>query len=198
MLLHLTAGRGPAECEFAVGKFLLVLEQEINAEILAKEEGRFIGCLKSALIRTNKNISPLNGTVQWICKSPFRPHHKRKNWFIGIRQIDEPKNYEYETANGGIIYQTFCSSGKGGQHANKTETAVRAVHIATGLAAIAGDERSQYQNKKIAYERLNILIKKIKEERFLEEKDILFMNHNTLLRGNPIRIYEGINFKRFK
>ena len=92
MLMHITSGYGPAECELAVGRFLIILSQEFGVEILAKEEGRFVGCLKSALVRTNTDNSFLQGTVQWICRSPYRPNHKRKNWFIGVNQVDEPKN----------------------------------------------------------------------------------------------------------
>jgi len=195
MLLHLTAGRGPAECELAVGKFLAVLAQELDIEILAKEEGRFAGCYKSALIRADTHDPALQGTVQWICKSPFRPHHKRKNWFIGLNQTDEPAECSYELGSG-VLYQTFRASGHGGQHVNKTESAVRVIHLATGLTAMASNERSQHQNKKTACERLNELLRKLRDEIKLSEKDALFFNHNNLSRGNPIRIYEGAAFKR--
>jgi len=197
MLIHLTAGRGPAECELAVGRFLTILAQEYDIEVLAKEEGRYAGCFKSALVRTEINNPSLQGTVQWICRSPYRSNHKRKNWFIGVNQVDEPKDCTYETGNGGgVIFQTFRSGGKGGQHINKTESAVRAIHIATGLTAISSDERSQHQNKKTAQERLYELLRQRKEDSLLDEKDALFFNHNNLSRGNPIRIYEGIGFKR--
>lgn len=197
MLLHLTAGRGPAECELAVSKFLEVLAQEYDIEVLAQEKGRFTGCLKSALVRTEANVPSLCGTVLWISRSPFRPNNKRKNWFIGVNQIDEPNNCGYESGSGGgIVFQTFRSGGKGGQHVNKTESAVRAIHTATGLTAVACDERSQHQNKKIAGERLAELLKDKYETAQAEGKDALFNNHNTLTRGNPIRIYEGTSFRR--
>ncbi|MCL2797107.1 MAG: peptide chain release factor H [Firmicutes bacterium] len=197
MLLHLTSGRGPAECELAVGKFLAVLSQEFEIEILTKEDGRFAGCCKSALARADANEPSLQGTVQWICKSPFRPHHGRKNWFIGVNQVDEPEDCVFEVGSGGgVLYQTFKASGHGGQHVNKTESAVRAIHLATGLTSVASDERSQHLNKKIALERLNELLRRQKEESELSERVALFFNHNNLLRGNPIRIYEGVSFRR--
>ena len=197
MLLHLTAGRGPAECELTVYRFLEVLKQEFDVEILAETKGRFVGCLKSALVRTEKHDPALQGTVLWICRSPFRPNHGRKNWFIGVNQTDEPGDCDYELGNGGgVLFQTFRASGKGGQHVNKTESAVRAIHIATGLTAIASDERSQHQNKKTALERLNELLRRQQDESELSQKDALFFNHNNLSRGNPIRVYEGIGFRR--
>jgi len=198
MLLHLTSGRGPTECELAVGRFLDVLKKEFESvEVLAETAGRFVGCLKSALVRVSGNAHSLQGTVLWICKSPYRPNHGRKNWFIGVNQVDEPSVCDYEVGNGGgVLFQTFRASGKGGQHVNKTESAVRAIHIATGLTVTASDERSQHQNKKTALERLNELLRARKDESELSGKDALFFNHNNLHRGDPIRVYEGIGFKR--
>ena len=197
MLLHITAGRGPAECELAVGRFLEVLSKEFKVEILAETAGRFAGCLKSVLVRIDGSPAKLQGAVLWICKSPYRPNHGRKNWFIGVNQLAEPPECDYEVGNGGgVLFQTFRASGKGGQHINKTESAVRAIHVATGLTTTASDERSQHQNKKIALVRLNEMLKERKDETALSEKEALFFNHNNLHRGDPIRIYEGIGFKR--
>jgi peptide chain release factor len=197
MLLHITAGRGPAECELAVYRFLEVLTREFETEVLAKTEGRLAGCLKSVLVRVGGNAGSLQGTVLWICKSPYRPNHGRKNWFIGLNAIEEPAGSDYETGNGGgVLFQTFRASGKGGQHVNKTESAVRAIHIATGFTATASDERSQHLNKKTALLRLGELLKAQKDEQIMEGKETLFSHHNRLHRGDPIRIYEGIGFKR--
>ncbi len=61
-----------------------------------------------------------------------------------------------------VRFETFSAGGPGGQHANRTSSAVRAVHIPTGITAISRESRSQYQNKKIALERLLL---KLKERR---------------------------------
>lgn len=197
MILHITSGRGPTECELAAHKFLNVLAKEVEIEVLAKTEGRFAGCLKSAVVRAGADCPSLQGTVLWICKSPYRPHHGRKNWFIGINQIDEPTDCDYEVGiGGGVLFQTFRASGKGGQHVNKTDSAVRVIHIETGITVIASDERSQHFNKKVALKRLNEILRAKKEENALNEKKELFFNHNNLHRGDPIRIYEGIGFVR--
>lgn len=53
-----------------------------------------------------------------------------------------------------IRFETFTPGGPGGQHANRTSSAVRAVHIPTGLSAVARDSRSQHRNRELATERL--------------------------------------------
>ena len=57
---------------------------------------------------------------------------------------------------------TFRSSGKGGQHANKTDSAIRLTHLASGIVAVCQDERSQHRNKEIALNRLRIKLEKLK------------------------------------
>ena len=56
--------------------------------------------------------------------------------------------------------ETFCSSGKGGQHANKTESAVRLTHTKSGIQVMCQDERSQYLNKTKCIKELRLRIKK--------------------------------------
>ena len=56
--------------------------------------------------------------------------------------------------------ETFCSSGKGGQHANKTESAVRLTHIKSGIKVMCQDERSQHLNKTKCIQELRLRIEK--------------------------------------
>ncbi len=53
-----------------------------------------------------------------------------------------------------IRFETFASGGPGGQHANRNATAVRAIHVPTGISAIARESRSQYKNREMAIDRL--------------------------------------------
>ena len=142
---------------------------------------------------SEKDLSFLEGSVQWICQSPFRENHKRKNWFINVSILQEKFRFDKDDD---IRYEAFRSSGKGGQNVNKVSTAIRAIHIPTGISVVSMDQRSQIQNKKIAYLRL---MKKIDEKNSSINKVIQYENwnkHNQLTRGNPVRVYKGMNFKR--
>ena len=94
--------------------------------------------------------------MKWICQSPFRPHHKRKNWFIDVSPVIvfDAASFDMDL----VRYDTFRSGGKGGQNVNKAETGVRATYPPIGLSAVSTDERSQFLNKKLASERLCKLI----------------------------------------
>ncbi len=58
-----------------------------------------------------------------------------------------------------IRFVTFTTGGPGGQHANRTESGVKAIHIPSGITAIAKEHRSQYRNRKLALDRLLIKLK---------------------------------------
>ena len=58
-----------------------------------------------------------------------------------------------------IRFETFTSGGPGGQHANRTASGVKAIHIPTGITAVARDHRSQYRNRRLALERLLVKLK---------------------------------------
>ena len=199
-IIQITSGRGPEECSWVVKQLLKIFLEEakqksIETHLLSEEEG--IG--ETALILLEaKNLDAFVdswvGTILWIGQSPFRKFHKRKNWFVGIFEVE--KTNALEILEKDIHYQTMRSSGAGGQHVNKVSSAVRAIHVPTGISAMASDSRSQHQNKKLATERL--MQKFQNEAASLYKNDIQNQWNNQLQieRGNPVRVFRGLNFEK--
>ena len=198
--IQITSGRGPVECcRVVVLVMQKIIEQAkslgINTEIVEHEDGPQDGCMFSATLSVaSEGISPFikewEGSVLWVAqKNPFRPWHRRKNWFVGVHFFKPMESNK--TNDRDIVYETLRSSGPGGQNVNKVETAVRATHLPSGLSVLASDMRTQVQNKKLARERLVMKLSVMEEEKQMRQTRDVWMNHNTLERGNPVKRFKG-------
>jgi peptide chain release factor len=132
-------------------------------------------------------VAGWRGTVQWIARSPFRPEQKRKNWFVGVETLKPPDDAQFDPGN--VRFETMRASGPGGQHVNRTESAVRVTHVPTGLQASASEERSQRRNKKLAMARLLRKLEDLKEQRRGEGERDRWRAHQALERGNPVQVF---------
>ena len=189
MIVQLSSGQGPSECELAVLKLYEALKKEYpDIEFLSAHEAREKGCYTSIIFTTERDLSDLEGSIQWICRSPFRPNHKRKNWFVGVHSFVLSESQEVTERD--FRYETLRASGPGGQHVNKTESAVRAVHIPTGMSVVASDQRSQWQNKKLATERLLVKLSSWTMEQAMIQAQENWVSHNQLQRGNPVKVIQ--------
>lgn len=197
MIVQISSGiGGPVECELAVSKLFEALCEEYgDIEKVAEHKGRNEGCYTSVMFTTDQDFSGLEGSVQWICKSPFRPHHGRKNWFVDVSIIPE---VEEICTDPDVRVESFHSGGKGGQNVNKVSTGIRVTHIPTGITVTSTRERSQFQNKQDALRKLNAILQVMKRGSKDKQKNDAWREHTTLVRGNPIRIYEGMDFVRKK
>jgi peptide chain release factor len=194
IMMQLSSGQGPDECELAVAKLFDALRREFpDIELIDVSPGRREGGCKSMRFYADSALRRLEGTVQWICQSPYRPKHKRKNWFVDVSVCVEAGATELREDR--IRFETFRSSGKGGQHVNKTESGVRAVYEPTGDSVTVMDERSQYQNKRIAMERLRKLILERNQSGQAGAKSHNRLENYKIVRGNPVRVYEGLDFR---
>ena len=205
-IIQITAGRGPAECTWVVAQVLKKMLEEaqasqIEATVLQREAGTENGTVLTALILLKGKtvvefVDSWKGSIQWIGQSSFRKMHKRKNWFIGIFEMDALAIKTISEKD--IQYQAMRSSGAGGQHVNKVSSAVRATHIPTGLSTVAMDSRSQHQNKKLATERLLEKFKVFELEMIKKQVNDQWENQLNVERGNPTRTFSGSDFKNQK
>lgn len=199
MWIQISSGRGPDECEFAVSIFVKkLLNENSTLRVIDMVPGKISGNFKSVLLSADDSYREttgiVNGTVLWICKSPYRPRHKRKNWFINIEIFEEEGKHKFSEKD--LKIEAMRSTGPGGQNVNKVETAVRATYLPMNISVVAREERSQYRNKKLAIARLSKIIEERNNESSLNTKNLMWNQHNGLERGNPVRIYENQNFTR--
>lgn len=196
MIFRISAGiNPPPECTMFVNFLYDSLYKEFNnIRLIDFKKSRFTEYYNSiTFISDDDNIRSILGTIEWICESQLRKGHKRKNWFINISEIPEVIIIDTNTKD--IKIDTFRSSGKGGQSVNTTNSAVRITHIPTGIVVENQDERSQYMNKKKCLEELNYLLNEKQKQNEAFQNNESWKLGNNVIRGNPIRIYEGKDFK---
>jgi len=199
IILHLSSGQGPRECEWVVERLVYAWAQEGQAAGLTCEPVEPVDSpTASVLLRVSGEDAQAfadarTGTIRWIGTSPFRPLHKRRNWFVGASPAPLPEDVP-ELRDADIRYQTMRASGPGGQHVNKTDSAVRATHLPTGLTTFSQDQRSQHANRSIARLKLAMLLQGRRERGAAAGKRELWYQNHALERGNAVRTYRGEKF----
>ena len=194
MILQISSGQGPAECELGVAKLAeYILRRDPNAKILDRSVGSHRNIYRSVKIETAVDLSHLIGSVLWVCKSPYRPAHERKNWFLDVSLCQSADFTAFDAEK--IRYETVKSRGKGGQHVNKTESAVRATYLPTGDTVVCMEERSQYLNKQRAAALLRERADEANRQNAATQKDRDWRRHTQLVRGDAVAVFEGMAFR---
>lgn len=199
-VLQLSAGQGPAECALAVAKAVPIIHREATAlqvqlQILEEEVGPRAGTCSSVLLSLHGKhadvlASAWSGTLQWVCPSPYRAGHGRKNWFFSGTLYLLPETLP----DSQVRFETLRASGAGGQHVNTTDSAVRATHLATGISVKVQNERSQHANKRIALVLLAKRLAELDAQASSTAKAQRRMQHHQLQRGNAMRSFHGPDF----
>jgi peptide chain release factor len=201
--LLLTSGRGPAECRIALTKVLELLTRQAHAlgsdvDVAASADPDGWGPASAIIVLHGDGAAAFArgwiGKIQWIAQSPVRPRHKRKNWFIGIFELPPVLAKPEALADCDVRFEVFRAGGPGGQHQNKTESAVRATHRPSGLSVVAREERSQHRNKAVARERLTALLRLAEDLAVRAERRDAHAAHDRLVRGEPVKRFHGDEF----
>ncbi len=151
--------------------------------------------LKSAVLEiTGENaygyLKSESGVHRLVRVSPFDASGRRHTSFASLEvmpEITDDMNIEIREED--IKMDVFRSSGAGGQHINKTSSAVRLTHIPTGIVVACQNERSQFQNKDKALKMLKSKLLEIKEREHLEKIDDIKGVQKEIAWGSQIRSY---------
>ena len=196
MIMQISSGMGPVECRAAVGGIFRSLQQEYpDIEMITAVKGEVDGAYSSIIFSAERDISELSGTMEWKCISKYRPGHKRKNWFVDVSIIPEPDTIDSTVTADNTRIEKFHSGGPGGQHVNKAETGIRVIHIPTGITVSSTKERSQFMNRQDALKKLYAVLKQTNMNSKDKQRNDAWSKHAQIVRGNPVRIYEGEDFK---
>jgi peptide chain release factor 2 len=134
-------------------------------------------------------MSAERGTHRLVRISPFDNQGRRQTSFSAVQVWPLLEDVDFEIDDSDIEMQVFRASGAGGQHINKTSSAVRYIHHPTGLVATSQEERSQLQNRERAMGRLKSMIAAKVEEDRQAELDAIAGKQAQVGWGSQIRSY---------
>lgn len=203
--LTINSGAGGTEsqdwAEILLRMYIRFCEREkFSAQILDYQSGEGAGIKSATLYIKGKNaygfLKAEHGIHRLVRISPFDANKRRHTSFAGVTVIAEIPEVSITIDPSDLRIDTYRAGGAGGQHVNKTESAVRITHIPSGIVTQCQNERSQAQNKEVAMKMLMAkLVQKQKEEADAKNAAI---ERKKIEWGSQIRSYVLHPYKMVK
>ena len=197
--LDVQAGSGGTEAqdwaEMLLRMYLRWAESRgFKAEILEASAGDVAG-LKSATVSFSGEyaygwLRTETGVHRWVRKSPFDAGHRRHTSFAAVfvsPEIEEEIDIEINPSD--LRVAVYRASGAGGQHVNKTESAVRITHMPAGTVVQCQNDRSQHKNRATAMGQLKAKLYEQEQQKRREQADMLEEGKADIGWGSQIRSY---------
>ncbi len=198
-ILKLNAGAGGTEscdwCSMLYRMYTRWAERKgFSVEVLDYLDGDEAG-IKSVTFQVNGinaygYLKSEKGVHRLVRISPFNAQGKRQTSFVSLDVMPEiEEDLDIEINEDELRIDTYRSSGAGGQHINKTSSAIRITHIPTGTVVQCQNERSQFQNKDKAMQMLKAKLFLLKQEANAEKLSDIRGEVKEIGWGNQIRSY---------
>ena len=198
-ILRLNAGAGGTEsCDWASMLYRMYSrwaeKKGFSVEVLDFLDGDEAG-IKSVTFQVNGEnaygyLKSEKGVHRLVRISPFNAQGKRQTSFVSLDVMPEiNEDLDVEINDDDLRIDTYRSSGAGGQHINKTSSAIRITHIPTGIVVQCQNERSQFQNKDKAMQMLRAKLYMLKQEENAEKLSDIRGDVKEIGWGNQIRSY---------
>ena len=166
----------------------------MTVEVLDYQDGDEAGMKSASMMVKGANAYGLlkseNGVHRLVRVSPFDANARRQTSFASLEVMPELDNtIQVDIRPEDIEMQVYRSSGAGGQHINKTSSAVRLIHKPTGIVVSCQTQRSQFQNRDYAMEMLKAKLYQIAKQQHMDKIDDIKGVQNEIAWGHQIRSY---------
>ena len=197
--MDITAGAGGTEAEDWAGMLLRMYtryaeRKGFKVEVIEQDDGEIAG-INNATLRIEGEyayglLRTETGVHRLVRYSPFDSNNKRHTSFASVfvyPEVDD--SFEIEINPADLRTDTYRASGAGGQHINKTDSAVRITHLPTGIVVQSQSSRSQHENRRIVMEMLRSKLFELEMRKRNEEKQALEEGKSDVGWGSQIRSY---------
>ncbi len=136
------------------------------------------------------NLKAEQGVHRLVRISPFDGNARRQTSFASVEVVPElDDDIEVDISDGDLRVDTFRASGAGGQHVNKTDSAIRITHLPTGIVVSCQNQRSQHKNRATAMKTLRSKLYQLEEAKREEALAQFYGDRGSISWGNQIRSY---------